>query len=86
MYLAGVAGLEPAKWQSQSLLPYLLATPQDLSGGRGQIRTAEPEGIDLQSTAFSHFATLPEVWLIGGCYRAWTYDLRRVKAMLSQLS
>ena len=27
--LAGVAGIEPAKWQSQSLLPYLLATPQD---------------------------------------------------------
>ena len=68
--MAGVAGLEPAKWQSQSLLPYLLATPQDLSGGRGQIRTAEPEGIDLQSTAFSHFATLPEVstrwWMLQG--------------------
>ncbi len=27
-------------------------------GGRGQIRTAEPEGIDLQSTAFSDFAIL----------------------------
>ena len=25
---------------------------------RGQIRTAEPEGADLQSAAFSHFATL----------------------------
>ena len=25
----------------------------------GQIRTAEPEGADLQSAAFSHFATPP---------------------------
>ncbi len=29
------------------------------AGGGGQIRTAEPEGIELQSTAFSHFATPP---------------------------
>ena len=28
-------------------------------GGGGQIRTAEPEGADLQSAAFSHFATPP---------------------------
>ncbi len=27
--------------------------------GRGGIRTPEPEGADLQSAAFSHFATLP---------------------------
>ena len=31
-----------------------------LSGGRGWIRTIEPEGTDLQSAAFSHFATLPK--------------------------
>ncbi len=30
-----------------------------LNGGGGQIRTAEPEGADLQSAAFSHFATPP---------------------------
>ena len=30
-----------------------------ISGGGGQIRTAEPEGADLQSAAFSHFATPP---------------------------
>ena len=29
------------------------------AGGRGQIRTAEPSGTDLQSAAFSLFATLP---------------------------
>ena len=28
-----------------------------INGGGGQIRTAEPEGTDLQSAAFSHFAT-----------------------------
>ena len=30
------------------------------TGGGGQIRTAEPEGADLQSAAFSHFATPPK--------------------------
>ena len=29
-----------------------------IKNGGGQIRTAEPEGADLQSAAFSHFATL----------------------------
>ena len=29
------------------------------SGGRGWSRTIEPEGTDLQSAAFDHFATLP---------------------------
>jgi hypothetical protein len=38
-------------------------------GGGGRIRTAEPKGADLQSAAFSHFATPPillrdigEIW------------------------
>lgn len=31
-----------------------------LNGGGGQIRTAEPKGADLQSAAFSHFATPPQ--------------------------
>ena len=30
-----------------------------MSGGEGQIRTAEPKGTELQSAAFSHFATSP---------------------------
>ena len=29
------------------------------NGGEGQIRTAEPKGTELQSAAFSHFATSP---------------------------
>ena len=32
---------------------------RNLSGGEGQIRTAEPKGTELQSAAFSHFATSP---------------------------
>ena len=32
-----------------------------MSGGEGQIRTAEPKGTELQSAAFSHFATSPLV-------------------------
>ena len=30
-----------------------------MNGGGGRIRTAEPKGADLQSAAFSHFATPP---------------------------
>ena len=33
-----------------------------ISGGEGQIRTAEPKGTELQSAAFSHFATSPSTW------------------------
>ena len=40
-------------------MPYHLATRQ-LSGGEEWIRTIEPEGTDLQSVAFSHFATSPK--------------------------
>jgi hypothetical protein len=36
-----------------------------MDGGGGQIRTAEPEGADLQSAAFSHFATPPCKGLLG---------------------
>ena len=33
-----------------------------ITGGERWIRTIEPEGTDLQSAAFSHFATLPNEW------------------------
>ena len=42
------------------LTAWLRGNEQNLSGGRGWIRTIEPEGTDLQSAAFSHFATLPK--------------------------
>ena len=60
--MAGVPGFEPGKCRSQSPVPYRLAIPQD--GGEGQIRTAEPEGTELQSAAFSHFATSPSSYLM----------------------
>ena len=34
----------------------------NISGGERWIRTIEPEGTDLQSAAFSHFATSPKKW------------------------
>ena len=54
-------GFEPMKCKSQSLVPYHLATRHsyNTSGGEEWIRTIEPEGTDLQSAAFSLFATSP---------------------------
>ena len=42
------------------------------NGGKGQIRTAEPSGADLQSAAFSLFATFPFLinwWILTGSNR-----------------
>ena len=56
--LAGAVGIEPTlEVLETSVLPLNYAPI--LNGGGGQIRTAEPEGADLQSAAFSHFATPP---------------------------
>ena len=33
-----------------------------LDGGEEWIRTTEPKGTELQSAAFSHFATSPSTW------------------------
>lgn len=53
----GVAGFEPTNdgVKVRCLTAWLYP-----NGGGGQIRTAEPEGADLQSAAFSLFATLPK--------------------------
>ena len=56
--MAASARFELAQCHSQSVVPYRLATRQ-LDGGERWIRTIEPEGTDLQSAAFSHFATSP---------------------------
>ena len=45
--------------ESKSVALPLGYTPN--CGGEGQIRTAEPKGTELQSAAFSHFATSPLV-------------------------
>ena len=44
--------------ESKSVALPLGYTPIRFGGG-GQIRTAEPEGADLQSAAFGHFAIHP---------------------------
>ena len=57
--MAGAVGIEPtSKVLETSILP--LNYVPIYNGGGGQIRTAEPEGADLQSAAFSHFATPPQ--------------------------
>ena len=48
------------------------------SGGERWIRTTEPEGADLQSAAFSHFAISPN----GGLYRTRTCDPLLVRQVL----
>ena len=55
-FRTGVAGFEPTNdgVKVRCLTAWLYP-----NGGGGQIRTAEPEGADLQSAAFSHFATPP---------------------------
>ena len=52
--------------------------------GRGVIRTPEPEGADLQSAAFSLFATLPKY--INGARRNRTADTWSFNPLLYQLS
>ena len=54
----GTAGIEPTPKVLETLvLPLNYARK---GYGRGGIRTPEPEGADLQSAAFSLFATLPK--------------------------
>ena len=58
--MAGGPGFEPGHdgIKTRCLTAWLY--PKAIkTGGGGQIRTAEPEGADLQSAAFSHFATPP---------------------------
>ena len=59
--MAASDGLEPSECQSQSLMPYHLATRQSRNGGGTWISTMEPEGTDLQSAAFDHFAIPPKI-------------------------
>ena len=58
--LTGVAGFEPT--HEGVKVPCLTAWlyPINIKNGERGIRTPEPEGADLQSAAFSLFATLPK--------------------------
>ena len=77
----GVAGFEPTNdgVKVRCLTAWLYP-----NGGGGQIRTAEPEGADLQSAAFSLFATLPKY--INGARRNRTADTWSFNPLLYQLS
>jgi hypothetical protein len=59
MIKTGVVGIEPTPKVLETFVLPLNYTPI-MYGGGGRIRTAEPEGADLQSAAFSHFATPPK--------------------------
>ena len=62
-------GIEPTRagttircvnhFATTAVFPFYLSLQTNKINGGGQIRTAEPEGADLQSAAFSHFATPP---------------------------
>ena len=63
------------------LYPYIVFENSIPNNGGGQIRTAEPEGADLQSAAFSHFATPPN-----GSGQNRTADTLSFNQVLYQLS
>ena len=77
----GVVGIEPTLTVLETVVLPLNYTPMDKCNGGGQIRTAEPEGADLQSAAFSHFATPPN-----GLRRIRTADTLSFNQVLYQLS
>ena len=60
--LTGVAGFEPT--HEGVKVPCLTAWLYPKKSGGEWIRTTEPKGTDLQSAAFSHFATPPYVFQI----------------------
>ncbi len=71
--------------ESKSVALPLGYTPMRLkNGGGGRIRTAEPEGTDLQSVVFSHFTTPPDE--DGAGERSRTLDLLITSQLLYQLS
>ena len=57
--LAGAVGIEPTSKVLETCILPLNYAPKFKDGGGGRIRTAEPEGTDLQSVVFSHFTTPP---------------------------
>ena len=80
--LTRAVGIEPTLKVLETLvLPLNYARK---SYGRGGIRTPEPEGADLQSAAFSLFATLPKY--INGARRNRTADTWSFNPLLYQLS
>jgi hypothetical protein len=72
--MAGEPGFEPGHdgIKIRCLTAWLYPNELKRDGGGGRIRTAEPEGTDLQSVVFSHFTTPPRVnywWRMTGSNR-----------------
>ena len=78
----GTAGIEPTPKVLETFVLPLNYVPKN--GGKKWIRTTEPEGADLQSAAFSLFATLPKY--INGARRNRTADTWSFNPLLYQLS
>jgi hypothetical protein len=57
--MAGTVGIEPTLTVLETVVLPLNYVPIIIKNGGEWIRTTEPEGTDLQSVAFSHFATPP---------------------------
>ncbi len=81
--MVGLNGLEPSTSRLSGVRSNQLSYRPIINGGGGQIRTAEPEGADLQSAAFSLFATPPKN---DAGERSRTLDLLITSQLLYQLS
>ena len=81
--MVGLSGLEPLTSRLSGVRSNQLSYRPIYFGGGGQIRTAEPEGADLQSAAFSLFATPPAD---DAGERSRTLDLLITSQLLYQLS
>ena len=81
--MVGLNGLEPSTSRLSGGRSNQLSYRPIYFGGGGQIRTAEPEGADLQSAAFSLFATPPAD---DAGERSRTLDLLITSQLLYQLS
>ena len=85
LILAGVVGIEPTlEVLETSVLPLNYA-PIRMVEGDG-FEPPNPEGADLQSAAFSHFATPPANFYKSGSGRNRTADTRIFSPLLYQLS
>lgn len=59
--MAGMEGFEPSNARVKVwCLNHLATSQKNKMVGGGRFELPNPEGTDLQSAAFSHFATLPD--------------------------
>ena len=79
LFLAEMAGIEPAKWQSQNLMPYLLATSQFLVLPTGFEPVLCPwKGHDLTVSRWKHLL----IRLFSSDNALWSFQFWRVMYQL----